>query len=92
MQLIPKYDGTGDAQKLMEYIEGFEQYIAFDDELSPTQQLALAVGKLSGDVKMWWREHRFSGTKKIKTWDALRTALIETYAPSENSDAVRDKL
>jgi Retrotransposon gag protein len=95
MQLIPKYDGSGDAQSLMEFIEAFEEYIEYD-KMSPEDELALAVGKLGGDAKIWWRDHRMTTandeSKQITYWEALKKALVETYAPPENSDAIRDKL
>jgi len=93
MQLIPKYDGAGDAQKLMEFIEAFEEFITFNKDLSSIQLLALAIGKLAGDAKMWWREQNFAPEgDRITTWDALKKALIVTYAPPENSESIRDKL
>ena len=50
MRLIPRYDGTGEVQKLIEYIEGFEEYLFSQDSLTAQEELSLATAK--GDAKI----------------------------------------
>src|SRR5262249_9490920 len=82
-------------QKLLEFIDNFEDFIA-SAELSPSRGLALATAKLTGDAKMWWREHRektpVDSTNRIYTWEELKRELMRTFAPAENAEIVREKL
>ena len=95
IRLIPRYDGTGGAQKLNDYTSNFENYATRSQESNP-DKLALATAKLCGDASMWWIEHCATepGTSadRIKTWEALKAKLKETYAPPEQADVIRDKL
>ena len=95
MKLIPRYDGTGGIQKLLEFIDNFEIFCTNAD-LSTNSELILATAKLTGNAKMWWHEHQnitpINSTHRIRNWHSLRTNLMEQFAPPENSDAIRAKL
>jgi hypothetical protein len=95
MKLIPRYDGTGGIQKLLEFIDNFEDFIE-SAELPSKSELTVATAKLTGDAKMWWREHRettpVSSTERIRTWAMLKQALMNMFAPPENANIVREKL
>ncbi len=56
IRLIPRYDGTGGAQKLNDYTSNFENYATRSQESNP-DKLALATAKLCSDASMWWIEH-----------------------------------
>ena len=49
MKLIPKYDGSGGCQKLLEFIDAFEIF-ASNSKLSPETKLILAMAKLSREA------------------------------------------
>jgi len=57
MKQIPRYDGTGNTQKLFEFIDNVELYLS-TAEVTSRSELNLAVSKLTGDARMWWRDHQ----------------------------------
>src|SRR5277367_3122866 len=57
MKCIPRYDGSGGAQRLFDYINQFEDF-AMNTDYTPEMELTLATAKLNGDAKAWWRDHR----------------------------------
>ena len=95
MKDIPRYDGSGGASKLFDYIEHFEDFASIA-ELSSNMEIIIATSKLNGDAKMWWRDHRQSipidHPNRIRNWDQLRKALIENYTPPEYAYSIRNKL
>ena len=95
MKLIPRYDGTGGIQRLLEYIDNFEDFAA-GAELPSSTELTLATAKLTGDAKMWWREHRKTTSvddpNRIRNWTMLQKELLDTFAPPEYAETVRVKL
>ena len=52
MKLIPRYDGSGGAVKLFEFIDQFEDFASNMDYM-PSMELTLATAKLNGDAKIW---------------------------------------
>jgi len=54
IKLIPRYDGTGGVQKLLEYVENFQRYADSVPDVSDQLQLTLAVAKFTGDASLWW--------------------------------------
>ena len=53
---IPRYDGSGGAPKLFDYIEHFEDFASVA-EFSSNMEIIIATSKLNGDAKMWWCDH-----------------------------------
>ena len=97
MKLIPKYDGSGGIQKLIEYVEGFQRYSdAASEGITRQTELTLATAKLTGDAALWWREHQESvpvaDKRRIRTWEELKKALFETFAPADHENSIREKL
>ena len=97
IKLIPRYDGQGSVQKLTEYIRAFQTYSdAASDSISSRSELALATAKLTGDAALWWEEHcrtvPVKDSKRIRSWEALKKALLQTFAPVEHLHNLRDKL
>ena len=95
MKLIPRYDGSGGAVKLFEFIDQFEDFASNMDYM-PSMELTLATAKLNGDAKIWWRDHRntiaIDHPQRIKCWSQLRKALIEHFTPPEHAYTIRNKL
>jgi len=54
---IPKYDGEGDIQKLMEFIDKVENYLEMV-EFSPLTEVKAVTSKLIGAARLLWRYHR----------------------------------
>ena len=80
IKLIPRYDGQGSVQKLIEYVEGFQRYSdAACDNISTQTELTLATAKFSGDASLWWRGHRqaipVTDPRRIRPWE---TQKLET--------------
>src|SRR5665213_3188354 len=95
MKLIPRYDGSGGAVKLFEFINQYEDF-ASNTDYTPSMELTLATAKLNGDAKIWWRDHRntiaIDHSQRIKCWSQLRKALIEHFTPPEHVYTIRNKL
>ena len=95
MKCIPRYDGSGGAQRLFDYIDQFEDF-AMNMDYTPEMELTLATAKLNGDAKAWWRDHRntfpIDHQQRIRYWTDLRKALIEHFAPPEHAYNIRNKL
>jgi len=96
-KLVPNYDGSGGPNKLLDYVEKFQKYTdTAGDDLTNSVELSLATAKLTGDANLWWREHCATvpivDLKRIQTWDKLKKALFETFAPPEHATVIRQKL
>ena len=95
MKCIPRYDGSGGAQRLFDYIDQFEDF-AMNTDYTPEMELTLVTAKLNGDAKAWWRDHRntfpIDHQQRIRYWTDLRKALIEHFAPPEHAYNIRNKL
>ena len=52
MRDIPRYDGSGGAPKLFDYIEHFEDFVSIV-ELSSNMEIVIATLKLNGNAKIW---------------------------------------
>jgi len=95
IKLIPRYDGSGGIQRFLEFVDNFEDFTSNAD-LPTLTELTLATAKLTGDAKMWWREHRnttqIDDPRRIRNWDMLQKALMKTFVPVETADDVRSKL
>ena len=57
IKLIPRYDGAGGIQKFFEFVDSFDDF-ATNAELTSQTELTVATAKLTGDAKLWWREHK----------------------------------
>jgi transposase InsO family protein len=96
-KLVPNYDGSGGPSKLLDYVEKFQKYAdVAGDDITSSVELTLATAKLTGDANLWWREHcatkSIDDLKRIRTWDQLKKALFETFAPPEHRMVIREKL
>ena len=95
MKLIPQYDGSGGTAKLFEYIDQFDEFASIT-EYTPIMELTLAIAKLNGDAKIWWRSHRNTfpndHSQRINCWSQLKKALIDHFTPPEHAYNIRMKL
>ena len=92
---IPSYNGDGDVQKLLEFIDKLESYFEMV-ELSPTSQLQAAALKLTGTASLLWCHHRHMYNKdslsRIKTWNGLKELLKKNKITSEHERQVLAQL
>jgi transposase InsO family protein len=92
---IPSFDGEGGMQKLLEFVEKYEDYIGIA-ELNPASELILATSKLKGLAALVWREHRakysLEDTARIRTWKQLKAMLFERFAPADHERLVLAQL
>jgi hypothetical protein len=95
MKLIPRYDGSGGIQKFFEFSESFEDFVG-SAELTTQTELTIATAKLTGDAKLWWREHKKStlidSVNRIRNWDMLQMELRKTFVPVEAEFEIRRKI
>jgi len=97
VKLIPRYDGAHDINKLLDFIDNFDDF-ARPSNLPEKTLLSLASAKLAGDAKLWWREHQTlhsddgDDPKRINTWTALKGELIQTFSPPGHTTTIRSKL
>src|SRR5579871_4916191 len=54
---IPKYDGEGDVQKLYDFIDKMESYLAIRN-MHTDIELDIITMKLIGTASLWWRYHK----------------------------------
>src|SRR3954469_6980670 len=57
MKNIPKFDGSSNITKLLEFTDAVEDF-AESADIRPATLLSLATSKLSGDARLWWRDHK----------------------------------
>jgi len=48
---------VGGIQKFFEFVDSFDDF-ATNAELTSQTELMVATAKLTGDAKLWWREHK----------------------------------
>ncbi|KAJ3143831.1 hypothetical protein HDU89_001889, partial [Geranomyces variabilis] len=96
MDAVPKYGGTGGISKMVDFADKIEAYILQDEDMSPSEILALAVSWLMDVANLWWRKHRstfvLEDPCRIKTWTQLCAALTAQFCPSASVKGMRDRL
>ena len=72
---IPQYNGDGDIQKLLDFIDKVNNYLSIADTI-PIMPIALITVKLTGTASLLWRHHKqtcdISSPNHIQTWKDLR--------------------
>jgi hypothetical protein len=95
MKNIPKFDGSSNITKLLEFADAVEDF-AESADIRPATLLSLATSKLSGDARLWWREHKervpHTDPNRIKNWTQLKLEIFRAFAPPEHETSIRDKL
>ena len=72
---IPQYSGDGDIQRLLDFVDKVDDYLAIADISTPTMEIALITVKLMGTASLLWRHHKWmNGTSSpyhIEDWKGL---------------------
>ena len=83
---IPQYSGDGDIQKLLDFIDKVDNYLAIVDAM-PMMEIALTTMKLTGTVSLLWRHHKHiynaSSPNHIQTWRGLCELLMQNKITKE---------
>ena len=89
--LIPKYDGEGDIQRLLEFTDKVESYLEIA-ELIPTLEITAITAKLTGTANLIWQHHKkmynSESTNCIKNWKGLRDLLFKNKMTEEHERSV----
>ena len=71
---IPMYEGSLNAEELMDWIRSIDQYFDYE-EVEENKRVKFAVTRLKGHAAIWWDELQTSRTRKgkskIKKWDKM---------------------
>eukprot|EP00253_Pinus_taeda_P012243 PITA_12243 len=63
---IPMYDGSLNAEELMDWIRSIDQYFNYE-EVEENKKVKFAVTRLKGHAAIWWDELQTSRTRKGKS-------------------------
>jgi hypothetical protein len=71
---IPTYEGSLDAEELLDWIPSLDTYFDYED-IEEDKKVRHVVTKLKGHAALWWDElqedRRSKGKQKIKNWDQM---------------------
>jgi hypothetical protein len=71
---IPAYEGSLDAEELLDWIRSLDTYFDYED-IEEDKKVRHVVTKLKGHAALWWdelqAERRSKGKQKIKSWDRM---------------------
>ena len=83
---IPMYEGSLNAEKLMDWIRSIDQYFDYE-EIEENKRVKFAVTRLKGHAAIWWDELQTSRTRKgkskIKQWDKMVSKLKAKFFPKD---------
>jgi hypothetical protein len=83
---IPFYEGSLDAEELLEWIRALDTYFDYED-IEEDKKVRHVVTKLKGHVALWWDElqadRRSKGKQKIKRWDRMIAKMKEKFIPRD---------
>jgi hypothetical protein len=83
---IPAYEGSLDAEELLDWIRALDTYFAYED-IEEDKKVRHAVTKLKGHVALWWDElqanRRSKGKQKFKRWDRMIAKMKEKFIPRD---------
>lgn len=83
---IPMYEGSLNAEELMDWIRSIDQY--FDsEEVEVNKRVKFGVTRLKGHAAIWWDELQTSRTRKgkskIKQWDKMVSKMKVKFLPKD---------
>ena len=88
---IPQYNGDGDIQKLLDFVDKVDDYLAIMDT-TPTMEITLITTKLIGIASLLWRHHKHihdaNSPNHITTWKGLRQLLMQNKVTKEQEQYV----
>jgi hypothetical protein len=83
---IPVYEGSLDAEELLDWIRALETYFDYED-IEEDKKVRHAVMKLKGHAALWWDElqadRRSKGKQKIKSWDRMIAKMKAKFIPRD---------
>jgi hypothetical protein len=93
---IPQYSGDGDIQKLLDFSDKVDDYLAIANHNSPTVETTLITMKLTGTASLMWRHHKrlhdASSPNRIQTWKGLRELLMQNKVTKEQERYILTQL
>jgi hypothetical protein len=83
---IPVYEGSLDAEELLDWIRALDTYFDYED-IEEDKKVRHAVTKLKGHAALWWDElqadRRCKGKQKIKSWDRMIAKMKAKFIPRD---------
>jgi hypothetical protein len=83
---IPVYEGSLDAEELLDWIRALETYFDYED-IEEDKKVRHAVTKMKGHAALWWDElqadRRSKGKQKIKSWDRMIAKMKAKFIPRD---------
>src|SRR5579871_5330307 len=92
---IPKYNGEGDVQKLYDFIDKVESYLAIGN-MHTDVELDIITMKLIGTASLWWKHYKKiyneDSVNKIKNWQQLRNMLLQNKVTDKHESLILSQL
>jgi hypothetical protein len=83
---IPAYEGSLDAEELLDWIRALETYFNYED-IEDDKKVRHAITRLKGHAALWWDElqadRHCQGKQKIKSWDRMITKMKAKFIPRD---------
>ena len=83
---IPQYDSEGNIQKLLDFIDKVEDYLAIADTM-PMMEITLITTKMTGMASLLWRHHKHlyevNSSQCITRWNGLKKLLMQSKVTKE---------
>jgi hypothetical protein len=80
------YEGSIDAEELLDWIRALETYFDYED-IEEDKKVRHVVTKLKGHTTLWWDElqadRRSKGKQKIKSWDQMIAKMKAKFIPRD---------
>ncbi len=94
-EAIPKYDGEGDVQKLLDFADKVDDYVNTVD-MAPTTMVTMITTKLTGTASLLWRHHKknvdVSSPLRIRDWKGLHDLLFRCKVTEEHERQILAQL
>jgi hypothetical protein len=92
---ISHYSGDGDMQKLLDFINKVNNYLAIANTM-PAMEIALITMKLTGTASLLWRHHKRMydalSPNRIQTWKGLHELLMQNKVTKEQERHILSQL
>ena len=80
------YEGTLDAEELLDWIRALDTYFDYED-VNKDKKVKHVVTSLKGHATLWWDElqadRRCKGKKKIKIWGRMIVKMKAKFIPRD---------
>eukprot|EP00253_Pinus_taeda_P018546 PITA_18546 len=90
---IPTYEGSLNAEELMDWINPLDKYFDYEEEANEKKKVKFSFTRLKGHGAIWWDELQTSRTRKgkskIKQWDKMRLSIRAGHAEDEMEKVAR---